>query len=61
MKVAGSKTIPIGEKKGIPISIGDVTNSGDFLVIKNLGHPIVLGTKWIKQVGGSIDILYDKF
>ena len=61
VKVAGSKTIPIGEKKGIPISIGDVTNSGDFLVIENLGHPIVLGTKWIKQVGGSIDILYDKF
>ena len=45
VKVAGSKTIPIGEKKGIPISIGDVTNSGDFLVIENLGHPIVLGTK----------------
>ena len=42
VKVAGSKTIPIGEKKDIPISIGDITNPGNFLVIKNLGHPIVL-------------------
>ncbi|CAG8543606.1 3864_t:CDS:2 [Ambispora leptoticha] len=41
---------------------GEFFNSlGDFLIIENLGHPIVLGTKWIKQVGGSIDILYDIF
>ncbi|CAG8653291.1 6550_t:CDS:2 [Ambispora leptoticha] len=55
VKVAGSKTIPIDEKKGIPISIGNITNPGNFLVIKNLGHPIVLGMSWIKQVKGIID------
>src|SRR5271168_5427983 len=52
IKGAGMKTLPIGEKKDIPVSIGDVTNADNFLVIKNLGHPIVLGMPWIKQVRG---------
>ncbi|CAG8463896.1 2910_t:CDS:2 [Acaulospora morrowiae] len=55
IKGAGMKTLPIGKKKGIPVTIGNVTNEGNFLVIKNLGHPIVLGMPWIKQVGGIID------
>src|SRR5271170_6715838 len=54
IKSTGMKTLPIGEKKGIPISIGDITNAGNFLVIENLHHPIVLGMPWIKQVGGII-------
>ena len=55
------KTLPIGVKKGIPVSIGDVTNAGNFLVIENLHHPIVLGMPWIKQVGGIIDTNKDQF
>ena len=61
IKGAGMKTLPIGEKKGIPVSIGDVTNAGNFLVIENLHHPIVLGMPWIKQVGGIIDTNKDQF
>ncbi|CAG8572279.1 6656_t:CDS:2 [Ambispora leptoticha] len=61
VKVAGSKTILIGEKKNIPISIGDITNPGNFLVIKNLEYLIVLGMSWIKQVKGIIDTNKDQF
>ena len=61
IKSAGMNTLPIGEKKGIPVSIGDVTNAGDFLVIDNLNHPIVLGMPWIKQVRGVIDTNKDQF
>ena len=43
IKGAGMKTLPIGEKKGIPVSVGNVTNTGNFLVIENLHYPIVLG------------------
>src|SRR5271168_2470898 len=36
IKGAGMKTFPIGEKKGIPVRVGNVTNAGNFLVIENL-------------------------